>query len=217
MIGRSAARVAAEVGVDLERTARDALRRIAGYMDLPITTVSVLVRPRRATPEIGLGGSTDARADVSIFVDPAHDDLGAALDVWLPPLLAHELHHAARIVDGPGYGESLTEAMVSEGLADAFTLEAFPRTPVPPWTRALGARALCRWWQTARVESSRAGASYDHAAWFFGAGDVPRWTGYSIGFVLVERYLREHPAETPASLLEAPARKIAAGARLCAT
>jgi hypothetical protein len=28
-------------------------------------------------------------------------------------------------------------------------------------------------------------SDYDHAAWFFGAGPLPRWAGYSLGFRIV--------------------------------
>ncbi|ARC89899.1 hypothetical protein B5V46_15445 [Rhodovulum sp. MB263] len=43
--------------------------------------------------------------------------------------------------------------------------------------------------------------NYDHAAWFFGTD--PAWRGYAFGYALVGRYLAEHPAETPATLVHA--------------
>nr|WP_270280327.1 DUF2268 domain-containing putative Zn-dependent protease [Enterobacter kobei] len=37
------------------------------------------------------------------------------------------------------------------------------------------------------------GDSYGHNAWFFGAGNLPRWLGYTAGFSLVSRYLAASP------------------------
>ena len=34
---------------------------------------------------------------------------------------------------------------------------------------------------------------YDHAAWFYGTRDLPRWLGYSAGFNLVSHYLATAP------------------------
>ncbi|HED1243900.1 TPA: hypothetical protein R4S04_001741 [Enterobacter bugandensis] len=34
---------------------------------------------------------------------------------------------------------------------------------------------------------------YDHSAWFFGTGHLPRWFGYTAGFYLVSRYLTSAP------------------------
>jgi uncharacterized protein YjaZ len=34
---------------------------------------------------------------------------------------------------------------------------------------------------------------YDHNAWFFGTGDLPRWLGYTAGFNLISRYLASSP------------------------
>jgi uncharacterized protein YjaZ len=34
---------------------------------------------------------------------------------------------------------------------------------------------------------------------------IPRWTGYAVGYQLVQRYLVDHPGETAASLVGEPA------------
>ena len=45
---------------------------------------------------------------------------------------------------GPGYGITLAEALVTEGLADHFVAEAFPDTPPQPWDHALSAEQETR-------------------------------------------------------------------------
>ena len=202
---------AARAGVDLGAVVDRAVARVVDRFDVPLTALTVRVRPRAAIPEIGVGGFTSlGTGDVTISVDPRRPDLDEGLQLWLPRTVAHELHHAERIVDGPGYGETLTEAIVTEGLADAFTVEVIPETPAAPWTRALGPGEVCRWWARAQTIGR-----YDHARWFFGSGEVPRWTGYSIGFSLVRAYLRRHPSATAADLAAVPAQRIIHGAAFC--
>ncbi|MVZ80379.1 peptidase, partial [Escherichia coli] len=46
---------------------------------------------------------------------------------------------------------------------------------------------------------------YNHNVWFFGAGDLPRWLGYSLGFDLVARYLSAHPEHRASTLTDASA------------
>ena len=63
--------------------------------------------------------------------------LRTLLTVWLPLALAHELHHSTRVLDGPGYGTTLLDTMVSEGGAEAFVREMYPYAPPIPWVRSL--------------------------------------------------------------------------------
>ena len=208
-IADEAAAAASSAGVDLVTLVDDSVARVVHRLDVSPTPVSVRLRPRRDIPGGALRGRTNpATGDVVISLYARGRDLEKALEVWLPPLLAHELHHAERIVDGPGYGDSLTEAIVTEGLAVVFSLEVFPETPTPSWARALPRGSVCRWWDRA----TRRGTGYDHARWFYGSEDIPRWAGYSIGFALVRRYLERHPSRTAADLAAVPAQGIIEGA-----
>lgn len=125
---------------------------------------------------------------IFVTVDPGNPALHSNADRSLERMFAHELHHAARW-DGPGYGSSLCEALVSEGLAGHFVLELFGGAP-EPWEQLPEGEI--------RFHATHAGqdwdrANYNHDAWFFGRGNLPRWLGYSLGFRLVERFLSEHP------------------------
>lgn len=118
-------------------------------------------------------------------------------------MLAHELHHCARWTR-PGYGATLGEALVSEGLACVF--ETAFRGGVPPfWARALDAPALDAVATLARPRLDD--AAYDHRAWFGGAPEhgIPRHTGYSLGFDIVARHMRA-TGRTAAQLVHVPAR-----------
>jgi hypothetical protein len=171
---------------------------------LPLSGVTITVRAdaRGVIPGYGLGGFTGNAATVDLYVDPAFPGLAQLLPERLPRLVAHELHHAKRFA-GPGYGRTLLEALVSEGLADRFAMELLG-TPVPPWSQAFPPAETSRYLDVARPELDS--PSYDHARWFFGASpDLPNWTGYTLGFRLVEAYQAAHPGATAASLVNTPA------------
>lgn len=151
---------------------------------------------------------------VTVSLNPGFRDFRWTLDHSVPLTLAHELHHSARVVDGPGYGTTLRQAIVSEGLADVFSLEVYPDETKPPWVRALDDDEMCRWWTKAQ-DDFYLGRGYSHREWFFGAGNVPRWAGYRLGFELVTDYLERHPDSSAARLVHAGPDEILEGSSFC--
>ena len=176
----SAERSLAVSGVTI-RVGTDASETIAGY---------------------GAGGYTPDATHVYLHVDLNHTDLGAVYQDRLPLLMAHELHHAMRWRD-PGYGKTLFEAMISEGMADHFAIETVGGSP-PPWSSAFPSDSTAYYTDVARSEFDW--EDYDHARWFFGTDPaLPRWTGYTLGYRYVEAYLLAHAGTTAAGLVGAPA------------
>lgn len=171
---------------------------------LPVTGVTIQVSPdaARSIPGYGLGGYTLNPFTIDIVADPAFPALAQVLPDRLPPLAAHELHHAIRW-RGPGYGVTLLEAMVSEGLADHFAVELLGAA-VPPWSRALSENSIQRYLDLARPELDS--TTFDFGRWFFGTAELPPWTGYTLGFRLVEDYMASHPGSTAAGLVNTSAQ-----------
>jgi uncharacterized protein YjaZ len=187
----------------LERVLRIAERQVVPL--LPIrerVVVAAGVDPARTIRETGIGARAWAADRIDVWIDPGHPWVDAAGEEELLAMLAHELHHCARWAR-PGYGATLGEALVSEGLACVF--ETGFRGGVPPfWARALDAPALRDAEDRARehLDDRR----YDHRAWFFGAPDrgLPRHVGYSLGFEIVARHVRA-TGRTAAQLVQVPA------------
>lgn len=125
----------------------------------------------------------------------------AALHTDLLKVLFHEFHHALRW-EGPGYGTTLGEALVSEGLAQRF-LHEMMELPPEPFEHAVP-DAVCAEWARAALLGFDDG-TYDHDAWFFGAGAAPNWLGYTLGRRMTDRFLARHPHETALSLVHAAA------------
>ena len=200
---------AAQVGVGLRDVVRITISRVRGLLSLPPTVVAVRADAAATIPELGVGGFTDTvTGHVTISIDPDTHDLARSLRTWLPLTLAHELDHVERILDGPGYGQTLLATMVSEGLADAFAGQAFPAAPAIPWDHALSGDQERAVWAFARSRLAHRQNSGRHSLWFYGTGRIPRWAGYTIGFDIVHSYLRSHPGATAASIVRLPARRI---------
>lgn len=154
----------------------------------------------RVIPEKGHVGHAVGPGVIFITVDPENAALQANEQESFERMFAHELHHAIRW-DGPGYGNTLGEALISEGLAGHFVLEVFGGEPELWEQLALDVLAPHR----AEARHDWHVPRYDHAAWFFGTGDKPRWLGYSLGFDIVGHYLKMNPEETASSLAHAKA------------
>jgi hypothetical protein len=67
---------------------------------------------------------------IFVTVDPGNPALHSNVDRSLERMFAHEPHHAARW-DGPGYGSSLCEALVSEDLQVISCWSFFGGSPEP--------------------------------------------------------------------------------------
>lgn len=170
---------------------------------LPLRTVTffVSVDAARTIPGWGVGGYTVSPSDIELVFDPRAGGIADVARESLPIVVAHEVHHTARIL-AVGYATTLLETLVFEGMADAFAVELLGHEP-PPWASALSDAELDRWQRAAEPLYDDMGFSFEQ--WFFGFGEQPRWTGYSLGFELIQRYLASNPGRTAASLIREPA------------
>lgn len=187
--------------VAVEEEVGRTLDAVRPFLDVTDLRVSLIADPSQVIPEVGLGGYNPSSDEVRLYADPAWPDLENVIRSELLPMLAHEIHHAMRR-RAVGYGSTLLEAAVSEGLADHFSLEVSPGDP-PPWSTALTPEKLAVW---VPEVVARAAGTYDHAVWFFGAdAATPRWTGYAVGFELVRQYLEQDPLRRASLAVGEPA------------
>ena len=159
--------------------------RVAALVEPPALDIVVQAIPGGGIPERGHQGASPAPGLVFVTLDPANPRLASQMGRPFERMLAHEVNHAMRW-DGPGYGETLGEALVSEGLAGRFVRQLYADPP-EPWEDAAGTGALAAGLREARAAwESR---SYDHGRWFHGRADLPRWLGYTLGFRIVGAWL----------------------------
>lgn len=183
---------------DIKRIFDQSIKKITSR--IPISGVDAVVydNPDSAIPEIGIGGYAPNRHLIWISIDPAFPNLAQSIEKELGRTLAHELHHALRW-KGPGYGKTLFEALITEGLADHFDMEVSNDQP-HIWDTVLSNEFIQKYLELAKKEFNN--EDYKHSDWFFGSKerDIPKWTGYSLGFYLVREYLRKNPKEKASSL-----------------
>ncbi|MDO5647786.1 DUF2268 domain-containing putative Zn-dependent protease [Paracoccus sp. (in: a-proteobacteria)] len=178
---------------ELRATTRDAVARVGAVADLPRFDLVIRAEPGGGIPEWGIAGYAPAPGLIEVTLNPARFNAALMLRT-----LVHEMHHLIRW-DGPGYGTSLGEALVSEGLAGHFVLQILGGTP-DPWDAVRPASGLAR-----AAQSEWARRDYDHARWFFGRGDLRKWAGYGLGHRLVAEHLTQSPDATAATLAHSAA------------
>ncbi|MFC3058043.1 DUF2268 domain-containing putative Zn-dependent protease [Paenirhodobacter populi] len=168
---------------------------------LPLLDTDVIMRAGKAViPEKGHLGYAPERGLIYVTVDPENPILRTNPSQSLERMLAHELHHSSRW-DGPGYGKTLGEALVSEGLAGHFAQEVYGGA-CDPWEQ-LPASTLRPYFFKAQADWQS--ADYNHAEWFFGSQEFPAWVGYSLGYEMVGRYLAAHGDARASNLVHADA------------
>jgi hypothetical protein len=202
--------------IDVRKVVTDTLVNAEERLRASPTDIAVQAGSYRTIPDVGIGGFTDPTTSaIHITMDQRSPvGLRRLLTVWLPLSLAHELHHSKRIIDGPGYGETLLEAMVTEGSAESFVADVFPDHPVIPWVQPLTPSEERRVWELATGILHT--EDYDlrrHETWFFGKDGLPRWAGYKIGYAIVQAYRKHHPDVSGADLATMPADEILEGSR----
>ena len=132
---------------------------------------------------------------------------------WLTYTVVHEYAHLVRNLLFPRgvsggrlvymktqQPETLLDAMVAEGVADAFAMSICPEMR-PRWTRALDADQQRRIWPRVRRRLGVADTT-EIRRMLFGDNDrIPQWTGYTFGYRIIASYLESNPDTHPAQLV----------------
>jgi hypothetical protein len=197
-------------GINLPALTVHALGRINALLPGPKTTITVnYARGDTLITQAGVYGFThplNARIAVGFGATP-QVTISKALTFWFPRALAHEVNHSVRMLAGPGFGPTLLPQLISEGIATAFDQAAFPG-PANPWTHAITPMQECALWKKAKPQLGYTGL-YD--PWMFGSPGIPNWTGFTIGYHIVNDYQSHHPNVSWAALTSTSAATILAG------
>ena len=192
----------------------EALQRCAQALPRPDLTARVVLLP----------GDGQSRVLTSQMKGVIGFSLGAQVTIlilwptrewkqWTAYTVSHEYAHLVRnllfprsmvgsklIYQKSQEPETLLDAMVAEGIADAFAMELHAGME-PPWTRALSPEAAEQIWPKVR-RRLHVSDTTEIRRFLFGDNDrIPVWTGYTVGYRVVRGYLNRHPAARPASLL----------------
>ncbi len=196
-------------GANLSQVIAHALARINALLPGPPTVIMVSYGGSDVIPQTGTSGETNPGTGVLTvtFGQTPRASPGMIMKLWLPRSLSHEIDHSVRILAGPGFGVSLLEEVISEGISSAFDLAAFPGPP-SPWDRAISRTQECALWKQAQPLLGQTDL-YDQ--WFFGGPGVPHWAAFTIGYDIVTDYHQRHADASWSAITAASATAILAG------
>jgi len=152
--------------------------------------------PGLVIPEYGIGGSSPGPNHINVSFDPKSNKI---TQKGLDETLFHEIHHCMRWRN-PGYGETLGEAMISEGLACLYEEQKTGNVPIY-------AQVSLDDKQIELANKIANSKTYSHSNWFFGSGDIVRWFGYTYGYDACKNYSIK-TSKTAAELVNVSAKDI---------
>ena len=187
----------------IEKVAHETIIQVGSEIPLKNVNISVFDCPSKVIPEYGIMGWAHGGSPVSeieILLDPNSPVWSAAIGINLKRTLRHELFHDVRFDHFGGFPKNLAERIVSEGLATRYENQS-PDLPPSLYATALTSEQTEEMMERIKQDLQSTHREINHA-WIFGSRErnIPRWTGYSLGYKLVEEYLAKHPNLQPSDL-----------------
>lgn len=140
-------------------------------------------------PENGAGGYTFSADFIRISLDEQK-----ATENLISENIVHELCHAARWGKNDEWTKSLFDVLIFEGLACVFEAEfAKNKTEKTLFLKTILERSEAENKKIlATVQGQLNSSEYNYDKIFFvGNEKLPRWAGYSLGYYLVDKYLKQ--------------------------
>lgn len=183
----------------IKRAFERAQKSVSEALRLNEVDVVCIADKYRVIPETGMSGFTPNRHLVYLYVDAAktldEDELYATL--------CHEFAHVKRY-EASGYGETLLDSIIFEGLAVAFE-EEMPSgqgTFFVNYMKSNNNAPLSE-----KIKKHFGDRQFSHFHWFIEESDeLPRWTGYRVGYYLVTQYMEKTGKKASELLVEDTAK-----------
>lgn len=175
----------------LLKTIEEHATRAAQELDIdwPVN-FTVYPNPAFTLKETGEGGYTPTKDWVQLSIDITEERVPANQVVEnLCPTIYHEINHCKRWTL-TGYGLTLEEAMVTEGLASVFEENMWTRSKAP-WL-VYTEDELQQMLKLLRARDKT--SPYVHSDWFYGTNpEISRWLGYKVGHAIVKSAIAKNP------------------------
>lgn len=139
----------------------------------------------------GSTGYTVSAETMFIFINPKSINL-KTINNTIKKTFVHEYNHAARIMYFPKINSmSLLDNLVFEGLADNFQKMVIKGSKVPPWSMSLS-RNEAKIIFNEIIEKIQSKKESNFFELFFENKNYPLWAGYSIGYYIVDSFLKNN-------------------------
>lgn len=185
-------------------SANECVRCIERFISLDKMDVIFLSDKKEVIPDFGIGGYSPNHHTVFIYFDTDKYPIDNDLLFKMQRLLAHEINHCLRYTT-TDFGKTLGEQVISEGIADNFSLEVIGGVTYP-WCKSIKEEDLPYWIDELKQRSLDVDV---YKEWFHNfKGIIPKWVGYSLGFHIVRTYLDKHPGLKAHNLINVQANEI---------
>ena len=137
----------------------------------------------------GVGGCTLGSGKILISVDPTVEGWESILTYTV----AHEYHHSvwtSRQVENKE--TTLLDYLTFEGRADSFAARIYSDIKVP-WTSSIDLEVERYIWDLIKNEIDSNDAEILYTVMFGGVNGFPHWSGYTIGYNIVQDFLKNNP------------------------
>ena len=200
------------LSIEIINGIRDIITRVQSLVTLDSIVIKLAISNSNVLPFIGVGGRTnmdDSGVTIEYYYDPENPSYKVES---LINGLVHECHHASR-KSSSNWSLTLLELMVSEGLADHFMIEV-TKCERPRWSQAINEEEIKQYLIKAKpimnIKQKSWTEEFNEWLIFGRKGDdpIPGWTGYTLGWRIVENYLKTHPEAKASSLVLTPANVI---------
>lgn len=168
---------------------------------------TIYIKQISATAETGESGYAPSKDWIQIWIDPKNQKYGfkEVIEKHIPATVYHEMNHAARW-GTVGYGDTLLQAIVTEGLACVFEKEQWKEF-VAPWA-AFDEEEIARLMKILQGRDEAKDGAYNHSEWFYGGGKLPRWIGYKLGAYIVGQFREKNSGLSWPEMVKLPAEGI---------
>jgi len=172
----------------VEKNAKHALANASELLlyHKPVETVIFSSTRAFIIPEGGIGAHAIIQGDIVVNIDFSRRDIKKVLEKELPPALYHEFSHIVRKASRPNLYETLIESLITEGIASYIEKKVFRKRVL--YVEPI--KSEQKYWS--KVKKNMRKKRYSHAEWFFGNGELPRWIGYRLGYLLVDSFMKHH-------------------------
>lgn len=161
------------------------VKKAGSFLSVPLVNVTVYFNSNFAISETGESGYTPSKDWIHLYIDPKRKkrELDKIINNIIPATIYHEMNHASRW-QNTGYGDSLLDAIVTEGLATVFAEEQWNNFKAP-WC-SFSKKESDNLLKIVRRRNKNNDKKYNHDEWFYGMGKLPRWTGYKLGSYIIQ-------------------------------
>lgn len=181
---------------EIEEIILKALEQASGLLDGPDTTVCIAaLDPENANVREnmdGVSGKTLGSGKILMQVSLQKD-----WEDWVSYIIAHEYHHSVWTSHYLKTGEvnDLLNYLVFEGKADSFAALVYPEFVIP-WRDALTPEQESEQWRKMKSQLTMTDIGMQQRYMFGDGRSIPYWSGYTIGFRIVQSYLQNNPGIT---------------------